>query len=356
MKGLILSGGKGTRLRPFTYTGAKQLVPLANKPVLFYAIEDLVEAGILEIGIVISPETGDQVKATVGDGAKFGAQISYIVQDAPRGIAHGIKIAQDFIGADSFVLFLGDNFLREGIVPQVKAFQAGDLNAQIILYPMDDPSSMGVAVLDSTGRVTRLVEKPKQFISPYAVIGIYMFDRNVFEAVNSIKPSARGELEITETIQYLIDHGCHVGAQQLTGWWIDTGKMSDILEANRLILDILGFENHGQVDATSRLEGRVVLGEGVVVINSTIRGPVIIGERTRVENAFVGPYSSIAHDCVIRNSEIEHSVVLDHTHILDATARIADSLIGRNVEIGRSGGQTKTLKIMLGDYSKVGLL
>ena len=356
MKGLILSGGKGTRLRPLTYTGAKQLVPLANKPVLFYAIEDLVEAGITEIGIVISPETGDQVKATVGNGDHFGAQISYIVQDAPRGIAHGIKIAHDFIGDDSFVLFLGDNFLREGIVPQVKAFHDGNMNAQIILYPMDDPSSMGVAVLDADRRVTRLVEKPKQFISPYAVIGIYMFDRNVFEAVNAIKPSARGELEITETIQYLIDHGCQVGAHELTGWWIDTGKMSDILEANRLILDVLGFENHGQVDANSRLEGRVVLQPGAVIINSTIRGPAIIGERTRIVNAYVGPYTSIDRDCVVENCEIEHSVVLDNTRIHDASARIADSLIGRNVEIGRSDGQTKTLKIMLGDYSKVGLL
>ena len=356
MKGLILSGGKGTRLRPFTYTGAKQLVPLANKPVLFYAIEDLVEAGITAIGIVISLETGDQVKATVGDGAKFGAQITYIVQDAPRGIAHGIKIAQDFLGEDKFVLFLGDNFIRDGIVPQVTAFRDSAMNAQIILYAMDDPSSMGVAVLDADGRVTRLVEKPKQFISPYAVIGIYMFDRHVFEAVNSIKPSARGELEITETIQYLIDHDLNVRAHQLKGWWIDTGKMSDILEANRLILDILESKNAGQVDSTSRIEGRVMLEKDAVVINSTIRGPVIIGERTRIENAFVGPYTSIHNDCIIQNCEIEHSVVLENTRILDTTARIADSLIGRNVEIGRAGGQTKTLKIMLGDYSKVGIL
>jgi len=356
MKGLILSGGKGTRLRPFTYTGAKQLVPLANKPVLFYAIEDLVEAGITAIGIVISLETGDQVKATVGDGSKFGAQITYIVQDAPRGIAHGIKIAQDFLGEDKFVLFLGDNFIRDGIVPQVTAFRDNAMNAQIILYAMDDPSSMGVAVLDADGRVTRLVEKPKQFISPYAVIGIYMFDRHVFEAVNSIKPSARGELEITETIQYLIDHDLNVRAHQLKGWWIDTGKMSDILEANRLILDILESKNAGQVDNTSRIEGRVMLEKDAVVINSTIRGPVIIGERTRIENAFVGPYTSIHNDCIIQNCEIEHSVVLENTRILDTTARIADSLIGRNVEIGRAGGQTKTLKIMLGDYSKVGIL
>ena len=356
MKGLILSGGKGTRLRPFTYTGAKQLVPLANKPVLFYAIEDLVEAGITTIGIVISPETGDQVRATVGDGSQFGARITYILQDAPRGIAHGIKIAQDFVGADPFVLFLGDNFLREGIVPQVKAFRDGAMNAQIILYPMDDPSSMGVAVLDGDGRVTRLVEKPRQFISPYAVIGIYMFDHHVFEAVNAIKPSARGELEITETIQYLIDHGFNVGAQPLTGWWIDTGKTSDILEANRLILDILERKIAGQVTGDSHLEGRVVLEPGAVVINSTIRGPAIIGARTRIENAYVGPYTSIQHDCVVQNCEIEHSVVLEDTRILDVSARIADSLIGRNVEIGRAGGQNKALKIMLGDYSKVGIL
>jgi glucose-1-phosphate thymidylyltransferase len=356
MKGLILSGGKGTRLRPFTYTGAKQLVPLANKPVLFYAIEDLVEAGITSIGIVISPETGDQVKTTVGDGSKFGAQISYIMQDAPKGIAHGIKIAQDFIGDDKFVLFLGDNFLRDGIVPQVKAFSDAQMNAQIILYSMADPSSMGVAVLDADGRVTKLVEKPKQFISPYAVIGIYMFDRHVFEAVNNIKPSARGELEITETIQYLIDHQLNVRAHQLHGWWIDTGKMSDILEANRLILDVLESKTEGQVDSTSKIEGRVVLDKEAVVINSTIRGPAIIGKRTRIENAYVGPYTSIHDDCLIQNCEIEHSVVLDNTRIQDTSARIADSLIGRNVEISRSGGQTKTLKFMLGDHSKIGSL
>ncbi len=356
MKGLILSGGKGTRLRPFTYTGAKQLVPVANKPVLFYAIEDLVEAGVTDLGIVISPETGDQVKAAVGDGVRFGAHVTYISQEAPRGIAHGIKIAQDFLGADKFVLFLGDNFIRDGIIPQVAAFHDNALNAQIILYEMNDPSSMGVAVLDGDGRVTRLVEKPKQFISPYAVIGIYMFDQHVFEAVNAIKPSARDELEITETIQYLIDHGLNVRAHQLKGWWIDTGKMSDILEANRLILDILEAMSEGQVDGASRLEGRVVLEKDAVVINSTIRGPAIIGERTRIENAFVGPYTSIHHDCVVQNCEIEHSVVLENTRIIDATARIADSLIGRNVEIGRAGGQTKTLKMMLGDYSKVGIL
>jgi len=354
LKGLILSGGKGTRLRPFTYTGAKQLVPVANKPVLFYAIEDLVEAGITDIGIVVG-DTGDQVREAVGDGARFGARVSYIEQDAPRGIAHGIKIAREFLGDDKFVLFLGDNFIRDGIVEQVAAFRDRAMNAQIILYKMDDPSAMGVAVLDGDRRVTRVVEKPKQLISPYAVIGIYMFDQNVFDAVNAIKPSARGELEITDTIQYLIDHNLNVRTHLLEGWWIDTGKMSDILEANRLVLDVLEPRNEGQVDAGSRIEGRVRLQHGAVVINSTIRGPAIIGERTRIENGFVGPYTSIHHDCVIQNCEIEHSVVLEKSRIIDVPARIADSLIGRNVEVGRAGGHTKTLRMMIGDFSKVGL-
>lgn len=355
MKGLILSGGKGTRMRPFTYTGAKQLVPVANKPVLFYAIEDLVEAGVTEIGIVVG-DTGDQVREAVGDGSRFGAQVTYIPQDAPRGIAHGIKIAREFIQDDKFVLFLGDNFIRDGIVTQVAAFRAGTMNAQIILYKMDDPSSLGVAVLDENFHVQRLVEKPKQFVSPYAVIGIYMFDRHVFEAVNTIKPSARGELEITDTIQYLIDRKLDVCAHVLDGWWIDTGKVSDILEANRLVLDIAQSRNDGQVDEKSSIEGRVVLQPGAVVVNSTIRGPAIIGERTRIENAYVGPYTSIHHDCLIECCEIEHSVVLENSRIVDTPARIADSLIGRNVEIARSGGKTKTLKMMVGDYSKVGVL
>jgi glucose-1-phosphate thymidylyltransferase len=355
LKGLILSGGKGTRLRPFTYTGTKQLVPVANKPVLFYAIEDLVEAGITEIGIIISPETGEQVKAAVSDGARFGARVEYIVQDAPKGIAHGIKIAREFVGADKFILFLGDNFIRDGIVPQVTAFRDNAMNAQIILFKLDDPSSMGVAILDESGRVTRLVEKPKQFVSPYGVIGIYMFDHHVFDAVNSIKPSARGELEITDTIQYLIDQKLNVRAHLLTGGWIDTGKMADILEANRLVLDVLGARNDGQVDSASIIEGRVVLQPGAVVVNSTIRGPAIIGERTRIENAFVGPYTSIYHDCRVQNCEIENSVVLEQSAITGAPARIADSLIGRNTEIARAGGRTQTVKLMIGDYSKVGI-
>lgn len=354
MKGLVLSGGKGTRLRPLTYTGAKQLVPVANKPVLFYALEDLVEAGITEIGIIISPETGDQVRQAVGDGSKFHARVTYIPQSQPRGIAHGIKIAAEFLGSEPFVLFLGDNFIRGGIVSQVGAFRDGEMDAQIILYEMKDPSSMGVAELDAEARVKRVVEKPKQFISPYAVIGIYMFRRDVFEAVNSIKPSARGELEITDTIQYLVDTGRDVRAHLLKGTWIDTGRIGDMLEANRLVLDVIAESNEGEVEA-SELEGRVVLQKGARVVHSKIRGPAIIGERTCVENAYVGPYTSINHDCVVRNCEIEHSIILENCRLEDLHTRIADSLIGRNVQITRASGPTKTLKLMLGDHSQVGL-
>jgi glucose-1-phosphate thymidylyltransferase len=357
MKGLILSGGKGTRLRPLTYTGAKQLVPVANKPVLFYAIEDLVEAGITDLGIVISPETGDQVREAVGDGAKFGARVTYLPQDLPRGIAHGIKIARDFLQDARFVLFLGDNFIRDGIVAQVQEFARGEMNAQIILYEMADPSGMGVAVLDGNGRVTRLVEKPKRFISPYAVIGIYMFDHHVFEAVNNIQPSARGELEITDTLQYLVDQGLNVRAHKLSGWWIDTGKMSDMLDANRLILDVLEPRNEGTLEGACQIDGRVVLERDAQIVNATIRGPAIIGERTRVENAYVGPYTSIYHDCVIKDCEIEHSIVLENSRIENITdGRIADSLIGRNVEIEKSPIRPKAHKLMLGDHSKVGIL
>lgn len=356
MKGLILSGGKGTRLRPLTYTGAKQLVPVANKPVLFYAIEDLVEAGITDIGIVISPETGEQVQAAVGDGARFGARVEYILQDAPLGLAHGVKIARDFVGDEQFTLFLGDNFIRGGIVSQVNAFRHGTMNCQIILYRMAHPQNLGVALLDGNNRVKQLVEKPAQFVSDLVLVGIYMFDQHIFQAIDQIKPSLRGELEITHAIQKLIDLGYDVRHHLLTSEWIDTGKMSDMLEANRLVLDVLEAKNEGQVDGASIIEGRVVLQPGAVVVNSTIRGPAIIGERTRIENAFVGPYTSIHHDCVIQNCEIENSVILENSQIHDLSRRLADSLIGRNVEIAHTDGRTQTFKLMIGDYSKVGVL
>jgi len=354
VKGLILSGGQGTRLRPLTYTGAKQLVPVANKPVLFYAIEDLVEAGITDIGIVVG-DTADQIKAAVGDGSRFGAKVTYIRQEAPLGIAHGVKIARDFLGDDRFVLFLGDNFIRDGVVDLVERFRHGTMNAQIILYKVPNPQNLGVAVVND-GRVVRLVEKPKEFVSDLAVIGIYMFDHHVFEAVNAIKPSARGELEITDTIQYLIDHGYDVRPHFLTGWWIDTGKMEDMLEANRLILEVLEPRLEGMVDASSKLIGRVVLEKGAQVLSSTVRGPAIIGENTRVENSYIGPFTSIYHDCLIRDAEIEHSIVLENCRIVDVHARIEDSLIGRNVEIVRSPLKPSAYRMVVGDHSKVGIL
>ncbi|MGQ9675589.1 MAG: glucose-1-phosphate thymidylyltransferase [Chloroflexota bacterium] len=353
MKGLILSGGKGTRLRPLTYTGAKQLVPVANKPVLFYAIEDLVEAGITDIGIVVG-DTGDQISAAVGDGSRFGAKVTYIQQEAPLGIAHGIKIAQDFLGDERFVLFLGDNFIRDGIVGLVDEFRNGPMNGQILLYRVRNPQDFGVAELVD-GRVVKLTEKPREPKSDLAVIGIYMFDHHVFEAVNNIKPSARNELEITDTIQYLIDKGFQVAHHIIDGWWIDTGKKDDMLEANRLILETFETTIIGSVDADSQIHGKVVLEQGAQLRNSVVRGPAIIGENTIITNSFIGPFTSIGHQCTIANAEIEHSIIMENCRILDIRGRIEDSLIGRNVEITRSDMKPKAYKLMLADYSWVGV-
>lgn len=354
MKGLVLSGGKGTRLRPFTYSGAKQLVPVANKPVLFYAIEDLVEAGITDIGVVVG-DTRDQVMAAVGDGSRFGARITYIKQEDPLGLAHAIKIAEPFLGKERFIMFLGDNFIRDGILPMADHFQRDDINSLIILSEVKNPQDFGIAE-SVDGRVVRLWEKPKEYKSNLAVIGIYMFDHHVFEAVSKIKPSARGELEITDAIQYLIDKGFKVHAHRLEGWWIDTGKMEDILEANRLVLDTIESKIEGTVDEQSQILGKVVLAQDAAVVNSVIRGPAVIGERTRLINSYIGPFSSIYHDCLIVNSEIEHSVILEGCRIEDVEHRIEDSLIGRHVEITKSPIKPKAYKMVLGDHSRVGML
>jgi len=353
LKGLILSGGQGSRLRPFTYTGAKQLVPIANKPILFYAIENLVECGVRDIGIIVG-DTKEQVMAAVGDGSRFGVSVTYIEQDAPLGIAHAVKIAQGFLGEDPFVLFLGDNFLREGIVPFVDQFcrQNPRPAGQILLYSVKNPQDFGVAELRD-GRLVRVVEKPKEPPSNLAVIGIYMFDRTVFEAVNGIKPSARGELEITDTIQYLVDHGHDVRCEVAGGCWIDTGKMDDILDANRAILEGLEPASAGKVDEASRVEGRVVLQEGCEVVNSVIRGPSIIGERTRIVNSYVGPFTSIYYDCLVQDAEIEQSVVMENTVISGIGTRIQDSLIGRNVDLRGADGKPRSCTLVLGDFSRV---
>ena len=353
LKGLVLTGGKGTRLRPFTYTGAKQLVPLANKPILFYAIEELVACGVTELGIVVG-ETKDQIVAAVGDGARFGARVTYIDQPVPLGIAHAIEVARDFLGDTPFVMFLGDNFIKEGIAPYVERFRTACHNALVLLSPVERPQELGVAELDGE-RLVRVLEKPKDPPSNLAVIGIYFFDAHVLDAVRRIKPSARGELEITDTIQRLIDDGLDVQAEVIRGRWIDTGKHDDLLEANHLILEDLAPALLGTYDEASKLQGRVVLQEGAEVINSRIQGPAIIGERTRVLNSYIGPFTSIDHDCQISDTEISGSVVLEHTTIEAVGHRIEHSLIGRNVELLGRDRRPRGYSLILGDFSKLHL-
>ncbi|MEK7217066.1 MAG: glucose-1-phosphate thymidylyltransferase [Chloroflexota bacterium] len=354
MKGLVLSGGKGTRLRPLTYTGAKQLVPIANKPVLFYVLEDLVEAGVTDIGVVVG-DTQDQIRAAVGDGAAFGARVTYIPQLEPLGLAHAVGGAEDFLQDDPFVMFLGDNLIRDGIVPFVRSFQEGGMNSLIVLKEVENPQDFGIAQVQD-GRVVRLVEKPKEPWTNLAVIGIYLFDHHVFEAVRSIKPSFRGELEITDAIQYLIDHGYNVEARHLSGYWTDTGKMDDMLEANRWVLEMLEPHCDGYVDTASTVYGKVVIEEGAEIVHSVIRGPAIIGKHTRVENSFIGPFTSIYHHCAILNSEVEHSIILEHCHIETQGARIEDSLIGRNAQVHPAHTKPRAYRLVLGDHSRVGIL
>ena len=348
---MILSGGKGTRLRPLTYTAAKQLVPVANKPVLFYAVEDLVRAGVTDIGIIVG-DTAEQIRAAVGDGSRFGAKVAYIKQDRPGGLAHAVATARAFLGDDRFVMYLGDNFIREGIAPIVSAFCQSDANACIMLYRVPNPGDFGVAVLDGD-RVLRLVEKPREWIGDLAVVGVYMFDSHIFEAVGSIEPSARGELEITDAIQWLVDHRYHVQPHVLNGHWIDTGKMEDMLEANRLMLEVLRPDVRGNVDATSQLTGLVVVEEGAEIRSSVLRGPLIIGARTRVVDSYVGPFTSIDHDCVLEGVEIANSIVLESSKIVDIEHRIEDSLIGRYADVRRSPVKPRAYKLLLGDHSKV---
>jgi glucose-1-phosphate thymidylyltransferase len=353
MKGLILSGGRGTRLRPLTYTSAKQLVPVANKPVLFYGIEALAEAGIKEIGIVVG-DTQDEIRAAVGDGSAWGVSITYIEQDAPRGLAHAVLISEPFIRGEPFVMYLGDNLLNKGITNFVDEFVREAPAAQILLARVPDPQMFGVAEL-SGGRVVRLVEKPAEPKSDLALVGVYMFSPAVFEAVKSIRPSFRNELEITDAIQHLIDRGLEVRPHIVDGWWKDTGKLEDMLEANRLILDTIQRRVDGSVDAESRVEGKVIVETGAVIENSVVRGPVIIGARAKIVNAYVGPFTSIMSDAEVRDSEIEHSIVLEGSRISNLAARIEDSLIGKNVRIYRLPVKPSAYRFMLGDNSEVGI-
>ncbi len=360
MKGLILAGGAGTRLRPITHTSAKALVPVANKPILFYGIEDMVAAGIREIGIIVAGN-GDEIRATTGDGSRWGIEITYLPQEEPLGLAHCVLIARDFLADDDFVMYLGDNLLEQGLAEFVERFEAAQTAdagnppaAQILLAHVEDPRQFGVAELDEHGEVLGLVEKPAEPPSDLALVGVYLFDPTIHEAVRAIKPSDRGELEITDAIQWLLEHGHRVLHEVLVGWWLDTGKKDPLLESNRYLLELLEPRNDGVVDDTSTIEGHVVVEAGAEITGSRVRGPVIIGERTKVTNSFVGPYTSIGADCEIRDSDLDHSVVFEGSRIV-GIAGIADSLIGREVEVTRSGDRPRALRLMLGDHSKVDL-
>ncbi len=351
MKGLILSGGKGTRLYPLTYTRAKQLIPVANKPVLFRVIEAIRDAGIDDIGIVIG-DTGPEIREAAGDGKRWGVHLVYIPQEAPLGLAHAVKISRDFLGDERFVMFLGDNVIEGGISNLIKQFSSSDWNSQIVLKEVPDPEHFGVAELDGRGKIKQLVEKPKQPPSNLALVGIYMFDPHVFEAVEAITPSWRGELEITDAIQWLVTRKFKVFPYVHKGWWIDTGKPTDMLEANARVLQELTPAVHGSIDDESVVDARVTIEAGAQIINSVVRGPAIIGENTRIENSYIGPFTSIYYDCAVTNSELERSIVLEHSRIEDVPMRIQDSLIGRYVTVKHSTRKPKALKLNLGDHSR----
>ncbi|MET0145984.1 MAG: glucose-1-phosphate thymidylyltransferase [Ilumatobacteraceae bacterium] len=356
MKALILAGGAGTRLRPITHTRAKQLVPVANTPILFYGIASMVAAGIVEIG-VITGDTGAEVREAVGDGSRFGARITYIPQDAPLGLAHCVLIARDFLGPDDFVMYLGDNLLEQDLGAFVAAFEAARAGddppaAQILLKQVPDPQRFGIATLDADGHVVALVEKPDDPPSDLALVGVYLFDPTIHEAVRAIEPSARGELEITDAIQWLITSGHRVRTELLTGWWIDTGKLTPLLEANRLLLERIETRLDGTVDAASTIDGRVVVEAGAEIVNSTLRGPLAIGAGTRVVDSFIGPFTAVGAGCEILNSEIEHSVVMDDSQVHDIP-RLEDSLIGREAVIRRRQVRPRALRLMVGDHCQV---
>jgi glucose-1-phosphate thymidylyltransferase len=351
VKALVLSGGSGTRLRPITYTSAKQLLPVANKPVLFYGLEAIRDAGIIDVGIVVG-DTAPAIREAVGDGSAFGLKATYIQQDAPRGLAHAVLIARDFLGDADFVMYLGDNFIVGGISSLVEEFRLGRPDAQIMLTSVPDPRQFGVAELDAAGEVIGLEEKPREPKGDLALVGVYIFAPAVHEAVQQLVPSWRGELEITEAIQWLIDNGRKVRSTTITGYWKDTGNVADMLEVNRMVLEGMHPARHGVVDDATELIGRVVVESGAEISDSRIVGPVIIGAGTRVSGSYVGPFTSVADECTIADSEIEYSIVLRGASIR-GVRRIEASLIGRGVEVTPAPKVPKAHRLVLGDHSKV---
>ncbi len=350
MKALVLSGGKGTRLRPLTFTCAKQLIPVANKPILGYVLDQIKETGITQVGIITAPETGNYVKEYVTDGAQWNFKVEYIPQE-PLGLAHAVKTAKSFLGKDSFVMCLGDNVTGQGIRNFVRKFEEENLDALIILKEVDDPSRFGIAQLDKQGNIVKLVEKPKVPMGNLAIIGTYIFTSKVHQAIEHIKPSWRGELEITDAIQEMVKSGFKVKAEILDSWWLDTGKKDDILSANAKILDEYILRDvKGRVD-NSNIEGRVNVDEQAKVVNSTIRGPTVIGKNTIVENSFIGPFTSIGENSQVINSHIEYSVVLENVTVKDVD-RIEESLIGKNAKVEKSR-KRNAIKLHIGDFSEV---
>src|SRR3954463_2851145 len=355
LKGLILSGGKGTRLRPITHTSAKQLVPVANKPVLFYGIEAMAGAGIREVGIIIAPETGDEIRAAAGDGSRFGVEISYIEQDEPLGLAHAVLTAETFLGGSPFVMYLGGNLLQGGIEGLVRAFATNEPEALILLTPVPDPENYGVAELNGQ-QVVRLVEKPPEPATDLALVGVYMFTPQIHEAAKAITPSARGELEITDAIQHLVDQGARVEPHIVEGWWKDTGRLDDMLEANRLILETIHPQHNGSYP-DSTVEGRVIIEAGAHLERCPVRGPAIIGANARLIDAYIGPYTAVGDGCVVERAEVEHSILLAGSSVRTLAGRMESSLLGRNVHInGDESRQPRAYRFMVGDNSEIGIL
>ena len=352
MKGIILHGGSGTRLRPLTYSGPKQLIPIANKPVSQYALEDLISCGVREVAIVLGQTFPELVRSYYGDGSKFGVEIAYVQQDEPKGIAHAIGLCEGFVGDDDFAVYLGDNMLQDGIGQHAARFRAERHDAMVLLKEVDDPSRYGVAQLDGSGKLVRLVEKPKVPPSRYAVIGVYFLRPSVFQSIESLKPSWRGELEVTDAIQGMIERGLNVGYSHVAGWWFDTGKKDDILDVNALVLDEKAKSDMGGEAIGSKLSGRVQVAKGAKIVNSTIRGPVSIAEGCLIENSTIGPHTSIGSSSIVKDSSIEYCILLEGSEV-DGVERLEDSLIGKHSKVSQNAQNRRTLKVHLGDYSEV---
>jgi len=353
MRGLVAAGGHATRLRPLTYSLPKQLISVANKPIIFYVLEDLASAGITDVVVVVAPHSADAIRETVGDGSRFGQKITYIVQAEARGLADVVLVAEEALGDEPFVFYLGDNVLEGGVRYLVEEFEREKPNASILLTKVEHPEAFGVAVLDGN-RIVRLVEKPKDFQSDLALMGVYLFDSNVWQSAKEVEPSFRGELEITDTIQHMIGRGLVVRPHVHHGWWLDTGKKDDMLEANRTILETLERSVEGHVEE-STIEGRVVVSDGAQVVRSQIRGPAVIGAGARIVDSYVGPYSAIGDGCLISDAEVEHSILLDEAKIT-GVRRVTDSILGRGAQVTRDQGTPRAYRLMIGDLSSVGVV